>query len=49
MASENKKEEGINLKGEAIEIANLIRDINYKAIKKQTKRPIKKKGRYGKP
>ena len=43
MASESEKE------GEAIEIANLIRDINYKATKKQTKRPVKKKGRYGKP
>ena len=47
--SENKKEKGVNLKGEIIEIINLIRNINYKAIKKQTKRPIKKKGRYGKP
>ena len=49
MANEGKKEEGVNLKGEAIKIINLIRDINYKATKKQTKRPIKKKGRYGKP
>ena len=44
-----KTEEGANSKGEVIEITNLIRDINYKAIKKQTKRPIRKKGRYGKP
>ena len=49
MVSESKKEEGANLKGEVIEIVSLIRDINYKAIKKQIKRPIKKKGRYGKP
>ena len=49
MASESKKEEGANLKGEIIEIVNLIRDINYKAIKKRTKRPVRKKGRYGKP
>ena len=43
VASESEKE------GEAIEIASLIRDINYKTTKKQTKKPIKKKGRYGKP
>ena len=43
MASESEKE------GEAIEIASLIRDISYKATKKQTKRPIKKKSRYGEP
>ena len=43
MTSESEKE------GEVIEIISLIRDINYKAIKKQTKRPVKKKGRYGKP
>ena len=49
MASESKTVEGVNSKGEAIEIANLIRDINYKATKKRTKRPIKKEGRYGKP
>ena len=49
MASESKKEEGANSKGEAIEIASLIRDISYKATKKQTKRPVRKKGRYGKP
>ena len=49
VASENKKKEGVNLKGEAIEITSLIRNINYKATKKQTKRPIKKKGRYGEP
>ena len=48
MASE-KTEEGVNLKGEIIEIVSLIRDISYKAIKKRTKRPIKKKGRYGEP
>ena len=48
MASE-KTVEGANSKGEAIEIASLIRDINYKTTKKQTKRLIRKKGRYGKP
>ena len=47
MASESKKEEGVNLKGKVIEITSLIRDINYKAIEKKTKRPIRKKGRYG--
>ena len=49
MASESKTVEGANLKGEAIEITNLIRDINYKVTKKRTKKPIKKKGRYGEP
>ena len=49
MASESKKVEGVNLKGEAIKIASLIRDINYKATKQQTKRPIRKKGCYGEP
>ena len=48
MASE-KTEKGVNSKGKAIEIANLIRNINYKATKKRTKRPVKKKGRYGEP
>ena len=48
VASE-KTEEGANSKGEAIKIANLIRDISYKTTKKRTKRPIKKKGRYGEP
>ena len=48
MASE-KTEEGVNLKGEVIEIVILIRDISYKATKKRTKRLIKKKGRYGEP
>ena len=43
MASESEK------KGEVIEIVSLIRDISYKATKKQTKRPVKKKGRYGEP
>ena len=47
VASESKIVEGVNSKGEVIEIINLIRDINYKITKKQTKRPIKKKGRYG--
>ena len=42
-------EKGANLNGEVIEITNLIRNINYKTIKKRTKRPIKKKGRYSKP
>ena len=49
VASENKKKKGVNLKGEIIEIVNLIRNISYKATKKRTKRPIRKKGRYGKP
>ena len=49
MASE-KTGEGVNLKeGEVIEIISLIRNINYKAIKKRTKRPIRKKGCYGEP
>ena len=48
MASE-KTVKGANSKGKTIKIANLIRNINYKATKKQTKRPIKKKGRYSKP
>ena len=48
-AASEKTEEGANLKGEAIEIASLIRDINYKATKKRTKRPVRKKGRYGEP
>ena len=48
MAS-NKTVKDANLKGEAIEITSLIRDINYKATNKQTKRPIQKKGRYGEP
>ena len=49
MVASEKTEEGVNLKGEVIEITNLIRDINYKATKKRTKRPVKKKGRYNKP
>ena len=48
VASE-KTVKGANLKGEIIEIVSLIRDISYKAIKKQTKRPVGKKGRYGEP
>ena len=48
MVSEKIKK-GVNLKGEIIKIVNLIRNINYKATKKRTKRPIKKKGHYGKP
>ena len=43
MASENKKEEGVNSKGKVIKIECSIRNINYKATKKQTKRPIKKR------
>ena len=43
MVSESEKE------GKAIEIASLICNISYKTIKKQTKRPVRKKGRYGKP
>ena len=43
VASKSEKE------GEAIEIASFIRDISYKATKKQTKRPVRKKGRYGEP
>ena len=49
VASESKTVEGVNLKGEVIEIASLICDINYKAIKKRIKRPVRKKGRYGEP
>ena len=49
MASESKTVEGVNLKGEVIEIVSLIRDISYKATKKRTKRPVRKKGRYGEP
>ena len=49
MASESKTVKGANLIGEAIKIISLIRDINYKTIKKRTKRPVKKKGRYGEP
>ena len=49
MANESKKEKSANLKGEIIKIISLIRDINYKATKKQTKRPIEKKSRYGEP
>ena len=49
VVNKSKKEKGVNLKGEIIKIISLICNINYKAIKKQTKRPIKKKGRYGKP
>ena len=49
MASESKTVEGVNSKGKAIEIASLICNISYKATKKRTKRPIRKKGRYGEP
>ena len=49
MASESKTVKGANSKGEIIEIASLIRDISYKAIKKRTKRSVRKKGRYGEP
>ena len=49
MVSESKTVEGVNLEGEVIEIVSLIRDINYKAMKKRIKRPIKKKGCYGEP
>ena len=50
MASESKKRKSVNLKeGKAIKIISLICNINDKAIKKQTKRPIRKKGRYGEP
>ena len=49
MASKSKTVEGVNSKGEAIEIVSLIRDISYKVTKKRTKRPVRKKGRYGKP
>ena len=43
MVSKSEKE------GEVIEIVNLTRNISDKAIKKQTKRPIRKKGHYGEP
>ena len=33
----------------AVEIANLIQNISYKATKKQAKRPVRKKGRYNEP
>ena len=49
MVASEKMEKGVNLKDKIIEITSLIRDINYKATKKRTKRPVKKKGRYGKP
>ena len=49
MASESKTVKGVNLKGEVIEIVSLICDISYKAIKKRTKRLIRKKGCYGEP
>ena len=49
VASVSKTVKGANSKGEAIEITSLIRDISYKATKKRTKRPVKKKGRYGEP
>ena len=49
MVSKSKTVKGVNLKGKVIEIISLIRDINYKATKKRTKRPVKKKGRYGEP
>ena len=49
VVSKSKTVEGVNLKGEVIEIVNLICNISYKVTKKRTKRPIKKKGRYGKP
>ena len=44
MASENKKEKGVNSKeGEVIVIISLIRDINYKATKKKPKGLLKRK------
>ena len=49
MAASKKTKKGANSKDKIIEIVILIRDINYKATKKRTKRPIKKKGRYGEP
>ena len=49
MASKSKSVKGTNSKGKTIKITNLIRDINYKTTKKRTKKPIRKKGRYGKP
>ena len=48
-AASEKTEEGVNLKGEIIKITTLIRNISYKATKKRTKRPVRKKGRYGEP
>ena len=48
-AASEKIEKSANLKGEVIEIVSLIRDISYKATKKRTKRPVRKKGRYGEP
>ena len=49
MVVSEKIEKGVNLKGEVIQIISLIRDINYKAIRKRIKRPIKKKDRYSEP
>ena len=49
MVASKKTEQGVNLKGKVIEVVSLIRDISYKAIKKRTKRPVKKRGRYGEP
>ena len=49
MAASEKTEKGVNSKGKVIEIVTLIRDINYKAIRKRTKRPVRKKGCYGEP
>ena len=44
MANKSKKKKNTNLKkGEIIEIVNLIRNMNYKATKKQTKRLVEKK------
>ena len=49
VVSKSKTVKGVNLKGKAIEIVSLIRNINYKAMKKRTKRPVRKKSRYGEP
>ena len=43
VASESKKVEGANSKGEVIEIASLIRNINYKAIKNRPKGLLKRR------
>ena len=48
-AASEKTEEGANPKGEAIEIINLVRDINYKTTKEQAKKPVTIKGRYDEP
>ena len=50
VASESKKEKGVNLKeGEVIKIISLIRDINNKAIKKKPKGLLKRRAATASP